>query len=279
MPSLNQADFIEAAIDSVLTQDYPAIELIIADGGSSDATLDILKAKAGKFTNLRWTSESDTGPANAINRALRQVRGELVGWLNSDDLFTLGAIKRAVSAFSARPDWIMAYGQGEHIDETGKSIGQYPTKHPSVGLEGFRDGCFICQPTMFFKATLPVLIGYLDETQQTSFDFEYWMRCFSKFPERIGFIDRIQAKSRLHDQCITQNNRRLVAVEGVKLIHQYLGCGDIHWLVTYLEEVKPEFDAQGGVGDFACHANELLNELSPYLSTAQVEQARMALVD
>lgn len=236
MPSLDQRRYLAAAIDSVLGQDHAALELIVADGGSTDGTVDHLAERAAADGRLRWFSEPDTGPAQAVNRALARTRGTIVGWLNSDDLYAAGAISRAVTAFVDHPHRIMVYGQGRHIDAAGGVVGIYPTRPPTGPIERFADGCFICQPTVFFKKTMHVLLGGLDETLGAAFDSDYWLRAFRHFPERIGFVDAVQAMSRLHDDCITVKMRRRVAVEGVKVVARHLGRAPIHWLTTYVEE-------------------------------------------
>lgn len=201
MPSFNQANFIAESVESVLSQSYRHLELIVvADGGSTDGTPDWLSQKSRQDPRLKWFSGPDTGPADALNKALKIVRGTLIGWLNSDDLYTPNAIQRAVDALITEPAWLMVYGHGEHIDEHGRFIEAYPTRLPSTPAEEFADRCFICQPTVFFKRSLTVLLGPLDETLKTAFDFDYWLRAFIQIPERIGFIDTAQAKSRLHAQ-------------------------------------------------------------------------------
>jgi len=236
MPSLNQAAFIEQAIDSVLNQPYSKIELIIADGVSTDGTLNLLQKKQKQDSRLKWFSEKDSGPANAINKALSQTKGSLIGWLNSDDLYTQDAIIRAVNALQEK-NKVMVYGQGEHIDNTGKVLERYPTLTPDVPLKQFSKGCFICQPTVFFKRTVFLLLGKLDERLKTAFDFDYWFRVFSHFPDRIGFIDKVQAQSRLHEDCITHKMRRTVALEGMQVVARYLGSAPGHWLLTYKNEL------------------------------------------
>ena len=244
MPSLDQRRFLAAAIDSVLGQDHAALELIVADGGSTDGTVAYLAERAAEDERLRWFSEPDTGPAQALNRALARTRGTIVGWLNSDDLYAAGALSRAVAAFSAHPDWIMVYGEGRHVDASGDVIGAYPTRPPAEPIERFADGCFICQPTVFFKKTMHILLGDLDEELGAAFDFDYWLRAFRHFPGRIGFVEAVQAMSRLHDDCITMKMRRRVAVEAVRVVARHLGSAPVHWLTTYVEETLAQPPAE-----------------------------------
>ena len=237
MPSLNQDAFIEQAIDSVLSQSYGHLELIIADGGSTDTTLEILEKKQRQDSRLKWFSGRDTGPANAINQALLQTKGTLIGWLNSDDMYAQEAIQRAVDGFACELDKLMLYGHGEHIDEHGEVIDRYPTLVPTVSVQNFKQGCFICQPSVFFRRTLFVLLGQLDENLKTAFDFDYWLRAFLAFPERIGFIDQVQAYSRLHQDCITRRMRRTMTLESMQILSKYLGNAPADWIFSYMDEL------------------------------------------
>src|SRR5919202_749944 len=93
-PSLNQGRYIEETIRSVLEQDYPRVEHIVVDGGSTDETLDVLR----RYPHLRWVSEPDRGQADAVNKGFRIARGEIFGWLNADDLYVPGALAAGVAA-------------------------------------------------------------------------------------------------------------------------------------------------------------------------------------
>src|SRR5215211_5618923 len=116
MPSYNQARFIRAAIDSVLSQHYNALDLLVMDGGSTDGTVDILSSYGDRLT---FVSQRDHGQSDAINQGLRRVEGDIVCWLNSDDLFTPKAILNVVNAFDHRPDVEFVYGKGWNIDAEG----------------------------------------------------------------------------------------------------------------------------------------------------------------
>lgn len=274
MPSLNQGRFIGDSIQSVLTQRYRRIELIVADGGSSDVTVDVLKEIAAHDERLRWFSEADTGPAAALNKALSLTRGTIIGWLNSDDLYTLDAITRAVAAFDANPHWMMLYGSGEHIDAFGSVIGTYPTLAPNPdALQNFQDGCFICQPTVFFKSTMKLLLGKLDESYKTAFDFDYWMRAFKAFPGRVGFVEAVQAQSRLHDTCITLTQRRLVCVESMSIIFRYLCDPPAHWLLSYADERRAKEPALSLVA-LRSDLYKVIEEIEPQPSEPGLKRLR-----
>jgi glycosyltransferase involved in cell wall biosynthesis len=287
MPSFNQAAFIEESVRSVLRQDYQPLELIVMDGGSTDSTLNRLESLQGEFgCRLRWISERDSGPANAINKAFKLARGEFIGWLNSDDLYTPGAAATAARHLAANPDTLMVYGEGQHIDAQGLPLGRYPTRPPSASIQAFHDGCYICQPTVFLRREVFDAIGYLDESLGTAFDFDFWLRIFRRFPERIAYLDRLQACSRLHGDCITQRQRRQVAVEGVRLLARHVSKPRPHWLLTYRDEACASYPFNSGpVFDLRRHMAEIIAEVEDcfdsealtWLSAEMARDARLKL--
>jgi glycosyltransferase involved in cell wall biosynthesis len=264
MPSFNQAQFIAESMDSVLNQSYRQLELIVADGGSTDGTQAILASYQAKDARLRWLSEPDHGPADAINKALKRVRGTYIGWLNSDDLYTAGAVERAVAKLSNASKFLMVYGHGEHIDANGHFLEKYPTLEPQVGFKQFANGCFICQPTVFFQRSMIVLLGGLDSTLRTAFDFDWWLRAFSTFPDRIGFLDVVQAKSRLHDAGITRSMRRIITLECVILIKKYLDVNALNWVIYHLKESK-----YLETSNLENYLNEVIVEVECYFSSEE----------
>lgn len=238
MPSFNQGAFIAEAVRSVLTQSGDELELVVADGGSTDNTLSSLTTLAEKFRGrLRWYSAPDGGPAEAINRAVGLARGKIIGWLNSDDVYARGAIRRALRYLQKNPEHVMVYGHGRHIDGAGKVVGDYPSLPPAAGIGAFADGCFICQPTVFFRREVFEELGGLDTSLEASFDFDLWLRMFKRLPGRVGFIPKVQAYSRLHEQCITWRLREHVALEGLAVTARHLGTAPAHWMLTHFEEV------------------------------------------
>ena len=275
MPSFNQNRFIEAAVRSILEQDYPSLELVIADGGSTDGTLQSLHGLLDIFgERLRWVSEKDSGPANAINKALGLAQGDIIGWLNSDDLYAPQAISRAFLYFSTNPDAVMVYGEGEHIDETGKYLERYPTLPPSSSAYAFQEGCFICQPTVFLRREVFETVGLLDESLATAFDFELWLRIFRKFPGRIGFLNQVLAYSRIHADTITSLQRRLVATENIKILGKYFGHAKPHWLLTYVEELYKIYPFGFDSADLQTQVRTVLNEAEEFLEERNVAQLK-----
>lgn len=246
MPSLNQVQFLESAVRSVLEQDYPHIELIVADGMSTDGSVELLGQLQAEFGGrLHWTSQKDTGAAQALNRAVSMCEGEVVGWLNSDDLYEAEAIARAVDFFAAHPTYQMVYGEGQHINVAGEVIGKYHTMPPSTPIDAFADGSFICQPTVFMRRDAMVQVGPLDEAIRTAFDFDLFVRFFKRYPRQIGFIRRVQAYSRLHAACMTHRLRRQVALDGMHVVDKHLGGVPEHWFWTHVDELCARYPFDG----------------------------------
>ena len=277
MPSMNQPEFIDDAITSVLSQDYPNIELIVADGGSRQDTLDILVKRQSQDRRLRYFSRPDRGPAHALNDAMASVRGSIIGWLNSDDLYTSGAVSRAMAVMADQPNLLMVYGQGQHIDAHAKPLGIYPTLPPSTPVDKFSEGCFICQPTMFFRRSVRILLGTLDEKLKAAFDFDYWLRAFCAFPDRIGFVDAVQAMSRLHDGCITMRMRRTVALEGMQVLACYLGSAPKEWLLTYVDELVAQDPLESGIENVRVHLQEAADIAAAWMTKKDQTELEAAL--
>ena len=236
MPCLDGGRFLREALESVLGEPE-VLELLVADGGSRDGSLELLRRRAAEDPRLRLVSTSDHGPGDALNRALAQVRGTVIGWLNADDLYHRGAPGRAVQALQAHPRWLLVYGEGEHIDADGAVLDRYPTRPPDVGLAGFRDYCFLCQPTVFWRRSLSVLLGGFDTSLQTCFDFEYWIRAFAAFPERIGHIEVLQGQTRRHAATLSATRLPRAVLEATLLQARLGVSGRPHLVMAYVGEI------------------------------------------
>lgn len=238
MPTLNQAAFIGQAVQSVLDQAVPGLELLVADGGSADGTQALLARLAAAHPGqLHWSSAPDSGPADAVNRAVARARGSIIGWLNSDDLYTPGAAARALAHLQQHPQDVLVYGEGEHIAGDGRVLGRYPTRGPHTPLTAWADGCHICQPTAFFRRTMFQSLGGLDATLRTAFDYDFWLRVLKQHPGRVAGLPQVQAQSRLHEGSLTLRLRETVALEALQVVHRHLGPAPAHWLLTHFEEV------------------------------------------
>ena len=180
-PSLNQAKYIEHTIKSVLAQDYPNIEHIIVDGGSTDGTVKILK----KYKHLRWISEKDNGQSDAINKGARMAKGKFIGWLNSDDLYYPHAVSTSIKALRAHPEAAMAYSDCDLIDGNGRVIDRMISRNYNEYLHLLWRNA-IPQPTAFMRRNSFMKAGMLDTSMHYCMDWELWIRL-----GRVGKLIRI----------------------------------------------------------------------------------------
>ena len=199
-PSFNQARFLERTIRSVLAQDYPNLEYIVIDGGSTDGSLEIIRRFADRLHH--WVSEPDLGQADAINKGFMSASGEVLAWLNSDDTYLPGAIAEAVAYLQTHPDVGMVYGKAYYIDEDDRKVAQYPagpTDH-----RGLRRGVTtIPQQAAFFRARLWRQVGPLDPSFYYAMDYDLWVRISAV--ARIAFQPRPWANFRLHESSKSSN--------------------------------------------------------------------------
>jgi glycosyltransferase involved in cell wall biosynthesis len=190
-PSYNQGDFIRATIESVLSQDYPELEYIIMDGGSTDHTSAIAAEYAGR---LKWVSERDRGQADAINKGFQAARGEIVAWLNSDDLLIPGAVRRAVGAFAnAPPRTAAVYGEGYLMDRDGRITGRFPATEPFNLWKLVHLSDYVLQQSAFMRRAAVAEIGWLDEDLHYVLDWDLFIRLGKRFglhyiPEFLGVL-------------------------------------------------------------------------------------------
>jgi len=192
-PSYNQAQFLEDTIQSVLTQDYPHIEYIIVDGGSTDHSVDIIQRYSDRLA--WWVSETDKGQTDALNKGFAHATGEIFAWINSDDTYLPEAISEAVEFLTTHPDAAMVYGDANLIDEQGSVIGSFPARQTDL-RHILRGSVHIPQQTTFFWARLWKQVGPLDPTFYFAMDYDLWVR-LAKHGQLI-YKPRKWANFRLH---------------------------------------------------------------------------------
>lgn len=234
-PSYNQAAYIKQTIESVLRQDYPAIEHIVVDGGSTDGTQMILRQYSQLGDRFRYISEPDRGQSHAINKGLKMARGEIIGWLNSDDTYYPQAVTKAVNSLVRNPEWAMVYGKGLHINEHNKILYKYPWV-PFDRKKMFYH-CIICQPTAFIRKHVMEEIGGVDEDLHFCMDYDLWLRISDKYT--IGWIEDYLASSRLHDACKSVTSLIDVGFpEILKTSLKHFGTVANEWLLHFLKDYR-----------------------------------------
>jgi GT2 family glycosyltransferase len=172
-PSLDQGRFIEATLASVHGQGLAAGELqhLVFDAGSVDETLAVL---ARWRDRVRWVSEPDRGQSHAVNKGFAAARADVIGWLNSDDVYLPGALPAVLETFEARPDADVVVGDAVWLDEDGAVLGPYPVGE--LTRAALLERCAVAQPAIFFRRRLLQRVGPLDERLHYAMDYDYWLR-------------------------------------------------------------------------------------------------------
>src|SRR5690349_10062312 len=193
-PSYNQAPFLEQTIQSVLEQDYPHIEYIVVDGGSTDNSVEVIQKYADRLAY--WISEKDSGQAEAINKGFARANGEIVAWLNSDDYYLMHTISIVVRCFEQNPDVVMVYGDMFAVDGNDQKINVL--RYKQLSLEDLLCFQIIGQPSVFFRRSALETVGRLDPTFHFMLDHHLWIRLARL--GRILHIPQVWSAARYHPQ-------------------------------------------------------------------------------
>lgn len=182
-PCLNQGRFVDEAVRSVLDQDYPRIEHVVVDGGSTDGTLETLR----RYDHIRLISEPDDGQADALRKGFAIASGELFGWLNADDSYLPGAISAAVQKLQSR-EYGLVYGGYRVVRENGETAFEVPP-HP-FDFDLLLDAKnFVPQPSAFFTREAYEAVSGVDARYHYAMDYDLWVRIGRRFD--VGVIDGI----------------------------------------------------------------------------------------
>jgi glycosyltransferase involved in cell wall biosynthesis len=192
-PSLNQAEYLEETITSVLAQNYPNFEYIIVDGGSIDGSVELIQRYEDRLSF--WVSEPDQGQTDAINKGFQLAQGEILAWLNSDDSYLPGAVAEAVEFLQKNPDAGMVYGDANLVDENGQLLGKFPARQTDY-RQLLRGSVHIPQQSAFFRESLWRQVGPLDPSFYFAMDYDLWVR-LAKI-SRLQYYPRLWANFRLH---------------------------------------------------------------------------------
>jgi glycosyltransferase involved in cell wall biosynthesis len=229
-PSFNQGRFIERTIKSVLSQKVDELEYIVIDGGSTDNTIDILR---NYDDHIHWVSERDNGQADGVNKGLKKATGEIIGWLNSDDIYYDGALSAAQDFFSNHPDIEAIYGDADHIDATDDTIEPYYTE--DWNYDRLKEVCFMCQPAVFFRRRLTEKYGLLDDRLRYCMDYEYWLR-IGKLTPFVRLRKKL-AGSRMYNENKTLGSRVFVHQEINNMFKNKFGLVPAKWIFSYAHAV------------------------------------------
>jgi glycosyltransferase involved in cell wall biosynthesis len=243
IPNFNQERYLGETVNSALDQkgDF-RLDIIVVDGKSTDASVDILR----KFGNrIRWISEKDKGPTDAINKGFRMAKGSILAFIPSDDLYEQGAVQAVVDFFSSHPNAKWSYGRYRIINEHGKEIRKFIKWYKHLLGRRYSYGKllmenYIAGQTVFFRREVLQDIGFFNVAHDLVSDYEYWLRIGQRYP--ATFIDKYIARFRIHSLSQGSMNFQRQFKEELKVAKKYAhGRYEISIYLHYINYVKIVF--------------------------------------
>lgn len=229
VPSLNQGRFIGATLQSIVDQAYPNLELIVVDGGSTDDSFSIIQKFESHIT--WWVSEPDQGQAAAINKGFRKATGEIMAWINSDDLMMPGALHHIADFFSKQPDAQVVYGNRILIDECGQEIGRWILPVHSNNVLLWED--YIPQETLYWRRGAWNAIGsQLDESFRFAMDWDLLLRFF-RARVKIERLPFFLGLFRIHPLQKTSSQMASIGKEEMQRLH----CRELGFIPTRWQRI------------------------------------------
>jgi len=243
IPSMNQAKFISQTLDSIYAQNYPNFEIFIADGGSSDETHQIvLPYQLSHPGQITFSALKDGSHSAGVKRGIEATNGEVIAWINSDDVYTSGAFWHVARFFMFNTSQYIVFGDNDYVDEKLNFMYEYPIKH-SVKMSEFRsnlvDFCQVPQPSLFFRRTL---LQYVQGPNSKIIDYEMWLRWSRDF--QFNYIPHKLSLSRLHGNSITMNAEKKLLNGIIKTVYSEFHVISYSWV-----RKKHEVIARGNFSD------------------------------
>lgn len=230
-PSFNQGEFLDETIQSVIQQDYPELEYIVIDGGSTDGSVEIIQRHEAAISF--WVSEEDRGQSHAINKGMAQASGEILSFLNSDDTLEPGALTRIVEAYRNNPSAGAFVGHGVKVNRRGHI--EYYKKPSDLSFDGicqWLDGKNFMQPSCFFTRDAWEAAGPMDEDVHIALDVDLWLRIARQF--ELVPVDALLSRAKIHEDAKTTAHRNLMVVDCALVIIRH---GGERYVRHHLEEL------------------------------------------
>lgn len=243
IPSLNQAEFISQTLDSIFAQNYPNFEIFIADGGSLDETEKIvLRYQLSHPGKITFSSLIDGSHSAGVKRGIEATNGEVIAWINSDDVYTSSAFWHVAHFFIFNKSQYIVFGNNDYVDAKLNFMYEYPIKH-SVRMSEFRSNlvefCYIPQPSLFFRRTL---LQYVEGPNSKIIDYEMWLRWSRDI--QFNYIPHKLSLSRLHGSSITMNVEKKLLNGIIKTVYSEFRVISYSWV-----RKKHEVLARGNFSD------------------------------
>jgi len=218
-PSYQQGEFIEETIRSIVTQEYPNLEYFIIDGGSTDQTIEIINRYKDKISY--WVSEQDNGQTHALNKGFKQVSGDILAYVNSDDILTPGSLRTVGTFFRDHPEVHIIFGDAIAIDRGGQYL--YTCRPGPFDLFWLIRTDYIPQTSVFFRKTLLKEIGYLDEQIQYAMDYDLLLKAGIRTP--LTYLPVTLSKFRKYAEAKTSEGKFPFSIDIIYIIHTILKDG------------------------------------------------------
>jgi glycosyltransferase involved in cell wall biosynthesis len=237
-PTLNAGRYLAECLNSVRTQNWPALEQLVVDGGSTDGTEPLVRG-----SEAVWLARPGLRQAAAINAGLRLARGEIVAWLNADDLYTPRSVAYVAQRFATEPGLDALIGDCQVIDASGTPLWRMrPGPYDFSKL--LRRGNSVAQPAVFLRRRVFDQVGFLDETLEFGMDYEFWLRLRRS---RVGYAPRVLAAFRWHAESKTATNLHGNWAELFRIVRRH-GGGWTPWLAWMYARAHLSFARQRFAG-------------------------------
>jgi len=245
VPSFNQGRFLGECLESIVGQRYPNLELIVMDGGSTDESVSIIERYAGSITY--WQSEADGGQSAAINAGVARATGQIVAWLNSDDIYCAEALWTVGRAFEQHPHCGLYIGNGFRLDEkTGAKI-PFARRRVALNRRALREGVdFILQPATFFNRAAWVDVGGLDPDLHYCMDWDILIRIADRYPAVL--INEFLAQSREYEETKTSSGGMKRVAEICEMAARHTGQNMTAGAACYLLDTMMQPGMSGHLG-------------------------------
>jgi glycosyltransferase involved in cell wall biosynthesis len=245
IPSMNQSEFISETLDSIFAQDYPNFEIFIADGGSIDATKDVVSEYQMRYPGkITYSSFTDGSHSAGVKRGIEATTGEVIAWINSDDVYTPGAFWEVSKFFIFNSSEYIVFGDNDYVDDNLEFLYKYPIKH-SEKFSEFRtyliNFCQIPQPSLFFRRNL---LQYVEGPNSKIIDYEMWLRWSRDF--KFNYLPVKLSLSRLHGNSITMNAEKKLLNGIIQTVYSEYHVISYPWV-----RKKHEIAAKGNFSDLS----------------------------
>jgi glycosyltransferase involved in cell wall biosynthesis len=236
IPSYNKAKFIRDTLNSLIDQKYPGIEVIIQDGGSSDGSLEIIKSFAKRYPKIfKWESKKDKGQTEAINKGFKKATGEIFAYLNSDDIYKKGALRKVGAYFAKHPKTLWLAGKGETIDEQGRKISEAVSDYKNFLLKQNNYDIllmvnYLMQPSVFLSRKAYKKYGSFIG-KKSVMEYDLWLKLGKKEMPKV--MDSYLSSFRLYKESISMTKFKPILLEDERIMRKYTDNPvliGLHWL-------------------------------------------------